>query len=159
MRRLILIAMAATFIFPMTAGSVRAAAPTVEHYASSGSFVDRGFCDYPLRVDWQFRARAYIWTDDSGKRTRWVQHGVFSETVQANGKIAYAFDRQGIVDAQAGTFVYTGTWSFRLPNHTFIRDAGRIEISYETGEVHFVAGPHPIQGTGEWVDTFCEAMA
>ena len=61
--------------------------------------------------------------------------------------------------SQAGSNVFTGTWSFRLPDGSFIRDAGRIVLTYDGSEVSFVAGPHPIQGTGEWVDRFCEAMA
>ena len=158
MRRMMILSLAAAFTIPLTANGVRAAAPTVEHISDSGSFVDHEFCGFALHVDWQFRARRYTWTDASGDVTRWAQHGVFSETVRANGKMAYASDRQNIVDAQADSFVVTGTWSFRLPNNSFIRDAGRIVISYED-EVSSVAGPHPIQGTGEYVGRFCETMA
>ena len=102
MRRFESSTLAALLVVLAASSTANAAGPTVEQYSDSASFVDSEFCEFPLLVDWQFQARAHIWTDSSGEPTRYVQHGVFSETVRANGKVAYAYDRQKVVDAQAG---------------------------------------------------------
>ena len=152
-----LIGIAASLLIMLVPGVATAQGPEFERYTYHGSFVDTDLCGFDLHITWRFHARATTWTDASGEATRWVQHGVFSEVVRANGKVATGVDRQKVVDGQNGSLLITGSWIFFLPDGSHIQNAGRLELTYD-GEILSDRGPHPIE-EGRLAELFCAAMS
>lgn len=131
--------------------------PQIEHYFDSGSFVDTGLCGFPVRVSYRDEGTLYRWFDAEGNLDLFVKHSVFSETVRANGKVATGIDREKVVNAQDGSYLFTGSWIFFLPDGSHIQTAGRMETTYD-GTILSEHGPHPI-AEGRLAELFCPPMS
>ena len=86
-----------------------------------------------------------------------MKHSVFSETVRANGKVATGIDRETFVNAQDGTYLFTGSWIFFLSVGSHIQTAGRLATIYG-GTILSEHGPHPI-AEGRLAELFCPRMS
>ena len=155
--KVLLVGMAVCFVISFAPGVAGASGPEIERYTDSGSFVDTGLCGFPLRVSYQDVGTIYRWFDADGNLDLFVKHQVFSEVVRANGKVATGIDREKVVDDQDGSFLFTGSWIFFLPDGSHIQNAGRLEFTYDH-EILFDRGPHPIE-EGRLAELFCPAMS
>jgi hypothetical protein len=141
----------------MQSGAASASSgPVISRYTDSGTFVDRELCGYPIRVTWHEHGRVYRWFDANGDLDHLVVHKVFSEVALANGKVATGIDRQKLVSDQQGTYVFTGTWIFFLPDGSHIQNAGWAQTTYG-GQVLSEHGPHPLPE--RLAELFCPAMS
>jgi len=131
--------------------------PVISRYTDGGTFVDTELCGYPILVRWHEHGRVYEWLDADGNLDHLVVHKVFSEVARANGKVATGIDRQKLVNDQQGSYLFTGSWIFFLPDGTHIQSAGRLQEAYD-GTILSEHGPHPVD-EGRLAELFCPAMA
>ena len=132
--------------------------PEFERFTDAGRFVDRQLCGYPIRVAWHEQGRVSTWLDSNGKVDRLVVHDQFFETATANGKVATGIDRQTLRNDEQGTYLFTGSWIYFLPDGSHIQNAGRIEVPYDFSTILSEHGQHPII-EGRLAELFCAAMA
>ena len=149
------LACSALVVQPATAQALRG--PVISRYADGGAFVDDELCGYPIHVRWQERGRVDEWFDDDGTLDHLVVHKVFSEVDRANGKVATGIDRQKLLNDQRGSYVFTGSWIFFLPDGSHIQSAGRLQEAYD-GTILSEHGMHPMD-EGRLAELFCPAMA
>ncbi len=83
--------------------------------------------------------------------------GLLGDRPRANGKVATGIDREKVVNAQDGSYVFTGSWIFFLPDGSHIQNAGRLETTYD-GTILSEHGPHPI-AEGRLAELFCPPMS
>jgi hypothetical protein len=145
----------AMLLHPAHAESQRG--PVISRYTDGGTFVDDELCGYPIQVRWHEHGRVYEWFDADGNLDHLVVHKVFSEVDRANGKVATGVDRQKLVNDQQGTYLFTGSWIFFLPDGSHIQSAGRIREAYD-GTIVSEHGQHPVD-EGHLAELFCPAMA
>ena len=133
-------------------------APVTTRFTDSGRFVDSELCGYPIHVAWHEAGRVYEWYDADGNLTRRKVHDAFFETDHANGKVATGVDRETLTDDMNGSFLFTGSWIFFLPDGSHIQNAGRIEVPYDFHSIVSEHGQHPIID-GHLADEFCPPMS
>jgi hypothetical protein len=155
--RFLLVGITASLVVTLAPGVANARGPEIERYRDSGSFVDTDLCGFPIHVSYQDVGTIYRWFDADGNLVKFVKHQVFSEVARANGKSATGVDREKVVDAQQGYYVFTGSWIFFLPDGSHIQNAGRIQVTYDE-QILSEHGPHPIF-EGRLAELFCPPMS
>jgi hypothetical protein len=138
--------------------AVASSGPVITRFTDSGRFVDGDLCGYPIHVAWHENGRVYEWYDADGNLTRRKVHDAFIETAAANGKVARGADRETLTDNMDGSYVFTGSWIFFLPDGSHIQNAGRIQVPYDFSTILSDHGPHPII-EGHLADEFCPPMS
>jgi len=157
MPRIVAVVLGCAALWSQPTHAMARSGPVISRYTDGGSFVDDELCGYPIHVRWHEHGRVYEWFDAEGNLDHLVVHKVFSEVARANGKVATGVDRQKLVNDQQGSYLFTGSWIFFLPDGSHIQSAGRLREAYD-GTILSESGKHPVD-EGRLAELFCPAMA